>query len=239
MDAVSLMISITNREELEELQGIYRRCGVTANLVSLGHGTALIDSTPKAVTYTAVTGDTWRQVRHLLETVMEIDLPNKGIVFTVPVSSVGGMKQLRAMLGDQMFSEREESVLKETKYELVIAIANPGYNDQIMDAARAAGAKGGTVIHAKGTGVGGSVDFYGITLAGEKEMVYTVVRSGIKNAVMSSVMEKCGLGTKAEAIVMSLPVTSTAGMRFYEMKEAEIEVEDGERFAGEVAAENK
>jgi len=238
LDAVSLMISITNREELDSLIQIYHSHGVDVNFVSLGNGTALIDSTPKAVSYSLVTGENWPKVRHALETEMEIDLPNRGIVFTVPLSSMGGMKQLMALLGSQKFKKGEESVMKNTKYELIIVIANIGYSDQIMAAAREAGAKGGTVIHAKGTGAHGSRDFYGVTLAEEKEMIYTVVLSEKKNAVMANVMEKCGVGKKPEAVLMSLPVTSTAGMRFYEMKEAKTEVQDGEQFAGTVDREN-
>jgi len=228
MDAVNLMVSITNREELSDLIALFGKHQVGVNFVSLGHGTALINSTPKAVTYSVVTGDTWQKIRIALEKEMDIDLPNKGIVFTVPIASVGGMKQLRMLLGDQEFVKKEESSLKDTKYELVITIANTGYSDQIMDAARKAGARGGTMIHAKGTGSSGSEDFFGVTLANEKEMIYIVVRSENKNSVMKSIMDSCGLSTNAEAIVMSLPVTQTAGMRFYEMKEAPEHVQDGE-----------
>ena len=41
--------------------------------------------------------------------------------------------------------------MKDTKYELLVVIANQGYTELVMDAARAAHAPGGTVIHAKGT----------------------------------------------------------------------------------------
>lgn len=65
--------------------------------------------------------------------------------------------------------------MKDTKYELLVVIANHGYSDLIMDAARGAGAAGGTVIHAKGTGMEGAEKFLGISLAAEKEMIYIVV----------------------------------------------------------------
>lgn len=219
MDKICCMISITNREELKQLFRINREKGAETCFISLGHGTAMIDSTPKAVVYSLVTWDVWKKIKPSLEREMDIDLPNKGIVFTVPLSSIASMRQLRLLLGNQEITLGEESVLKDTKYELIIIIANTGYSDEIMWAARQAGAKGGTVIHAKGTGTNGSEDFFGVTLAAEKEMIYTVVRSEIKNAVMKKVMEECGLDQKPQAVLMSLPVTSTAGMRFYEMKE--------------------
>ena len=238
MDSINLMISITDREELEELVGIYREYGVSTSFISLGKGTAVLNSSLKAVTFSFVTGINWVYIRHGLEKKMRIDLPDKGIVFTIPLSSIGGMRQLTALLGKQEYELEEESVLKDTKYELVVVIANTGYSDQIMDSARKGGARGGTVLHAKGTGADGTKEFLGITLAGEKEMIFTVVRKEHKDAVMQKIMEDCGIQTNIKAVVMSLPVTATAGMRFYEMNEAVQEVEDGEEFAEKVEREN-
>ena len=86
-----------------------------------------------------------------------------------------------------------------------------------MDAARSQGAGGGTVIHAKGTGMEHAAQFLGFSLAAEKEVVLTVVPTPKKNAVMRAIMEQAGLATDAKAIAFSLPVTSTAGMRLMEI----------------------
>ena len=80
-----------------------------------------------------------------------------------------------------------------------------------MDAARAAGAGGGTVIHAKGTGMEGAAKFMGIDLVNEKELVLIVSRTSEKNAIMKAIMDTAD--KKAGSIVFSLPVTDTAGLR--------------------------
>ena len=85
-----------------------------------------------------------------------------------------------------------------------------------MDAARAAGAAGGTVIHAKGTGMEGAERFLGVSLGKEKELILIVSKTADKNKIMRAVMDKAGLSTKAKSIIFSLPVTSTAGMRLME-----------------------
>lgn len=82
-----------------------------------------------------------------------------------------------------------------------------------MDAARSAKAPGGTVIHAKGTGAEHAKKFLGISLAEEKELIFTMVRSGQKNEIMRAIMEQSGPGTPAGGITFSLPVTATAGLR--------------------------
>lgn len=125
-------------------------------------------------------------------------------------------KQLQFLLKGQRFEKGEEQTLKETKYELLLAIANQGYTEQIMDAARSQGAGGGTVIHAKGTGMEHAEQFLGFSLASEKEIVLIVVPREKKNGIMRAIMDQAGMTTDAKAIVFSLPVTGTAGMRLME-----------------------
>ena len=75
---------------------------------------------------------------------------------------------------------------------------------------------GGTVIHAKGTGMEQAEKFMGVSLAAEKEMIFIVAKKEQKNLIMKAVMEQAGLTTKAKAVVFSLPVTDTAGLRLLE-----------------------
>ena len=101
--------------------------------------------------------------------------------------------------------------MKDTRYDLLLVIANQGYTGSIMDAARAAGAGGGTVIHAKGTGMEGAARFMGIDLVNEKELVLIASRTSEKNAIMKAIMDNTD--KEAGSIVFSLPVTDTAGLR--------------------------
>ena len=100
--------------------------------------------------------------------------------------------------------------------ELIVVISQQGYTDVIMDAARGAGAYGGTIIHAKGTAGEVANKFMGVTIADEKEIVYIVSKSNEKNAIMKAIMEQAGLNSKAKAICFSLPVSDTAGLRLLE-----------------------
>ena len=84
---------------------------------------------------------------------------------------------------------------------------------------RSAGAYGGTIIHAKGTGKEAAEKFMGVSLAAEKEMLFIVSKSEQKNAIMKAIMERAGLATRAKAIVFSVPVTDTAGLRLIEDEE--------------------
>ena len=151
-----------------------------------------------------------------LQKKLKIDAPGGGIAFTIPLSSVGGRKALEFLIEKSDYQKQEESTMKNTDYELIVVIAQQGYTDVIMDAARGAGAYGGTIIHAKGTGAEVAEKFMGVTLAAEKEIVYIVSKSAQKNDIMKAIMEKAGLNSKAKAICFSLPVSDTAGLRLIE-----------------------
>lgn len=126
--------------------------------------------------------------------------------FVIPVSSVGGKHIMEHF---SSLSEPDNSKTNNIKFnkELVLIIANRGYIDSVMEVAREAGAPGGTVIHARGTGTNNSEKFFGVTLGAEKEMIFIVTDREKKENIMKSIMEKVGSNTDAGSIVFSLPAT--------------------------------
>lgn len=137
-----------------------------------------------------------------------IDAPGHGIIVATPIKSVGGGKTLSYLNGGK---PTEGAPDINYNYEIILAIANEGYTDTVMDAAREAGARGGTVLHGKGTGSKDAEKFFSVSIASEKEVIMIVSKSSEKAAIMKSIINKAGVGTDAGAVVMSLPVTAVAG----------------------------
>ncbi len=137
-----------------------------------------------------------------------IDAPGQGIIAATPIKSVGGGKTLANLNGGKPAEGAPEI---NYNYEIVLAIANEGYTDTVMDAAREAGARGGTVLHGKGTGSKDAAKFFGVSIASEKEVIMIVAKSSEKAAIMKSIIDKAGNQTDAGAVVMSLPVSAVAG----------------------------
>lgn len=225
MNTLYWMITITDRTTTKDFLQLYESHGVNVSLRTVGSGTAVreilstlgLEKSEKAVLFAVVTADTWHKIQKDLRRKLRIDVPGTGIAFTVPMSSIGGKRALMFLTEHQPLTLKEESTLKDTNYELLLVIANQGYTGSIMDAARAAGAGGGTVLHAKGTGMEGAAQFLGMELVNEKEMVLIVSRTTQKNKIMKAIMD--GAEKKAGAIVFSLPVTDTAGLRLLEEDE--------------------
>ena len=107
------------------------------------------------------------------------------------------------------------------EHELVLAVINEGHTDPVMDAARSAGAAGGTVLHAKGTGGKLSEKFLGVSLADEKELIMIVARSSEKAGIMRAIAAQCGPDTPAGAVAFSLPISAVAGLRAFDEEEAQ------------------
>lgn len=225
MSTLSWLVTVTDRRTSDDFLSVYARHGVDVTLRTVGEGTAMretlatlgLERTEKAVLMGMVTPGSWRAIQRDLRRRLHIDVPGTGIAFTIPASSIGGKGALLFLAGHQPLAMEEESTLKDTRFELLLAIANQGYTGSIMDAARAEGAGGGTVLHAKGTGMEGAVPFLGMELVSEKELVLIVARTTQKNRIMKSIMDHTD--KRAGVIVFSLPVTDTAGLRLLEEDE--------------------
>ena len=97
-------------------------------------------------------------------------------------------------------------------YEVVMCIVNAGYSDVVMDAAREVGARGGTVIHARGTANKEAEQFFQITIQPDKEIVMILVPADIKDAVLHAVYRNAGLKSAGQGIAFSLPVDNVVGI---------------------------
>lgn len=218
------MTTIVDRKIVNKYIELYQDNNLHVMYLTLGFGTAAnevldylgLESTEKAVAYSVLEASSWENIKKQLQKKLQIDAPGGGIAFIVPLSSIGGKKTLQFLLESLDYKKEEESTLQNTVYELVVVIAEQGYTELIMDAARSAGAYGGTVIHAKGTGMEAADKFMGVSLAAEKEIIYIVTKKDQKNAIMQAIMQNAGPNSKAKAITFSLPVTDTAGLRLLE-----------------------
>ena len=98
------------------------------------------------------------------------------------------------------------------EYEVIFCIVNAGYSEEVMEAARGLGCKGGTVIKARGTANPESEKLFNIPIQPEKEIVMMVVKSSIKNDILHALYQAVGLKTPGQGIAFSLPVDQVVGL---------------------------
>lgn len=97
-------------------------------------------------------------------------------------------------------------------HEVIFAIVNSGFAEEAMDVAREQGARGGTILNARGVAREDAATFFGITIHAEKEILMMVVEKDIRDRVLNALYKEMGMGKKAQGIAFSLPVSDVAGL---------------------------
>ena len=220
---MNYLISVVNPAAMEQVCEIAAALDLPQTVTMLGHGTAAqsmldllgIESTEKRVIMTVANPEKTRQFIKNMRQQLYIGIPGHGIVIAVPIKSVGGGKTLAYLNNSERQTARYTPELN-SKYELIIIVANEGRTDQVMNAARAAGATGGTVLHGKGSGSQNPKKFYNVSIASEKEVILMVAQSDRKAAIMQSVLHQAGPDSEAGAVLFSLPVSEVAGFGLME-----------------------
>ena len=152
------------------------------------------------------------RIMHGLVNEVGLSLPGCGVAFTMPISGIGGNGSLNALMGDTK-AEEGTNMTSEFKYELLVCIINRGYSEDVMNAARDAGAMGGTIVGAKGTLPKESERFFGMSIASEKEIILILAAACQKKPIMQSIMTKAGIQSPAHTVLFSMPVESVAGLK--------------------------
>ena len=124
MSELYFMMTIT-RDMLPKFLEAFDKNNLPIGFVSLGYGTAKDDildmlglvRSEKAVGMTVVTGAGWEEAKWYLRKKMYIDVPDTGISFIIPMSSIGGKRELAFLTAGQNYRKGEESVMKDTTME--------------------------------------------------------------------------------------------------------------------------
>ena len=215
---MQLLVSIVERGKGKGLLEHYRQFGLIHHDQAAGHGTAashLLDTlgfgtSERDVIITFGPRDTIRQLMNHLKDDDRSKLGAPGIAFALDLS---GMSAILAVCLSQTSNPQTEggpAVEQLKRHSLILVTVNQGCTDAVMDTARSAGARGGTVIRARWAEAGEIQKLAGITLQAEKEVLAIVATEEDRNAIMEAIDKGHGMRTPDQAMVISLPVDQTA-----------------------------
>ena len=214
---MNYIISIINPDSLSILMDLCNQLDLPLSITMAGRGTAVqsmldllgIESNERRIVFTVASEEKTKKLIQAQKRHMHIGVPGHGIVIAVPIKSVGGGKTVAFLNGETDNAAYTPSL--NYAHELIVAVSQCTNSLPLSVIWRAAGARGGTVLHGKGTGANGAPKFYNITIAQEKEMILIVAAASQKTAIMQSILKKAGPDSKAGTIVFSLPTTQVAG----------------------------
>lgn len=226
---LKLLMVITDWEKTDEISDILKHSHVHIHYQIKAMGTANSEtldlfglaSTDKALSFCLAPQIIAESLLEEIADQFSLRKKGKGIAFTLPVSSAGA--SILSLLNDEIkqkviyylnkVESEVEKMKEESAYNLIISIIKQGYSEELMEAAKEAGATGGTVIHARGLGTDETLKFLGISVLPEKEMVFILTKHENKAEIMKAINHKCGVSTEAQGLLFALPVDSVAAGR--------------------------
>lgn len=175
-----------------------------------------LDSVEKRVLMSALPKKVADVMLEKLKIGLRMHRVNSGIAFTMPINGINNIilrmfEQNRE--GNVLISlGKDEIEMAEMKNVLVSVIVNRGFSAEVMEAAKSAGAKGGTVVRSRRVGSEEAAGFWGIGVQEEKEIIMILAAAENKVEIMKRISEHYGLHSAAKGIVMSMPVDSVIGI---------------------------
>lgn len=214
--SVKMLVAIVERSHGKPLAKLLATQGISFHYQCPGVGTATSDllkilgigSPERDVLISFAAGGTVDLLMYQLKNdEFEGRVDTKGIVFDMPLTGLNNViATILFAKEEKMAFDGGDRMEQKGNNGLILMVVNQGHTDAVMDTARKAGARGGTVIRARWAGSEESEKLYGITLQQEKEVIAIVASGEKRKNIMEAVNEKHGLSTEAGAMICSLGI---------------------------------
>ena len=222
-EAYRLLVLIATPKLADKATDLFKENGLPVQYRFIAEGTASSDimdmlglgSTDKGVLLCAVPKAFGHAMLKQCHSRLRLDAAGSGIAFTMPITGVSKMllRMMNYTAEQSSVGGKEGTMMAEETYVLIAAIVDCGFSNEVMDAARAGGAGGGTVVHSRSVGSGGITSvFRELRVQEEKEIVLILAEQDKKTDIMRRISESCGMHSEAKGVVLSLPIDEVMGI---------------------------
>ena len=230
LQAPRLLVFITKLEDEKRLETLLEDLHVPLFCQCRGKGTApseMLDifglsGTTRVLTAGVVPKHMVREIFDQVERYLPVRQRGGGIAITIPVTGLQSpvLQLLSSETGGtaageipQEKTEGESAAMQEkSEFTVIWASVASGFSDDVVDAARSAGAKGGTVLKGRRRNSERVGQHLGLSVQDTQEFVMIVAPKAKKAEIMSAICDACGLRTEAHGVVLSLPVDEVLGL---------------------------
>ena len=222
--AFRMLFLIATPKLVNKASGLFKEGNVPMQYIFHAQGTATsdvmdmlgLDGVDKNILMSMMPRDFADEMLRKLRKRLHLGMPNTGIAFTVFMSGGSGhLVQMTENLEPEETGkslERKDADMADHEYSMIMAIVNQGFSEDVMNAARPKGASGGTVFHSRRIGSQEAMKFWKISVQEEREVVIILATKEDKLPIMQEIGKKCGMQSKAQGVVMSLPVDGIVGL---------------------------
>lgn len=209
-----LVCCIVNNGQGSKVLKIAKNHGVRGGTVFMGSGTVRskvlafldLDDIKKELVFMAAPGDVAREAAEALFHEMAFHKKNHGIAFTMPLGSLTGSTN------NEFDTESRRKAVKDTLYSAIFTVVDRGLGNDVVEAANAAGARGATIIHARGSGIHESGMLFAMVIEPEKDMVMILAKEDVRGGILASIRERLRIDEPGKGIIFTLNVSEAYGL---------------------------
>ena len=214
MEAMKMILSIVERGQGTAIQRLYRKRQVPIHLQCPGKGTATseimdilgLGSSEKDVVVSFAAASAAKKLLHDLDNELRGHTGGAGIVVAIPISGLNSLIANLAAYHAESLKQKERNEMERTENSLILVVCARGCTDDVMSTAKACGARGGTVIKGRLSGLEELEQAYEVELKPEREIVAIVVPTELRGPIMEAINAEHGLRSEAQAVLCSLPI---------------------------------
>lgn len=222
LPVLKLVVVIVDWDGVDKLTDVLSELHIRLNFLCVGEGTANseiadilgLGSAQKGVLLCVQPDFKLPIVMRTLSKRLKLNQQGKGIAFSVPLSGV--VNPLAKLFHNEKMEvvHQMENEKSNIQHDLIISVVEQGFSTELMDKAKAAGARGGTIVNARHMGAKDAVKFFNISVQGEREIVAILTKREQKADIMRAINHYFGLATEAQGIIFSVPAEDVTGIDF-------------------------
>jgi len=193
---------------------IAKQCQVTGGTVVLGRGTIKnrvlefleLNDSRKEIVLMIAEKTTANRALETLNKELALHKPNHGIALSFSVADLFGHTSCPSQ--DNKEKRGEQDIM----YQAVFTIVDKGNAEDVIRAANKAGARGGTIINARGSGIHETQTLFSMPIEPEKEMVMIICKATLTDSIVTSIKEDIRIDEPGKGIIFILDVNKTYGL---------------------------
>ncbi len=209
-----LIYVIANDGQGSKIVKYAKQNGIRGGTIFLGKGTVKnsilqlleLNETRKEIVLMAADNSTASIVMEELNEKFDFRRPNHGIAFSTSVKSIVGERDLGCIVNE------ESRGAENSMYNVIFIIVDKGKAESAVEAATAAGSKGGTIINARGSGIHETSKLFSMEIEPEKEIVLIISEDKFTEAIVSSIREHLEMDKPGNGIIFVQNVNKTYGL---------------------------
>ena len=213
-DHFDMICCIVNCGAASKALRIAKQHGVRGGTICLGSGTVKnkllelldLDETRKEILFMGVRQSQCSEIMQLLSKEMSFHKPNHGIIFSFSLKSLVGTRNF------EFFESNQTEAVKNVMHNAIFVIVEKGLAEDVIEAAKQAGARGGTIINARGSGINDTDTVFAMPIEPEREIVLVIADEAITKPITEAVRNQLHIDEAAHGVLFVIGVKEAIGL---------------------------